>query len=78
MSQFGKRLLDNNSAEPSDDVDDNDEDDAEAAEEADGAHKAADSAIIEALDGEDLSIELTTADIGLPSDALAKVRPVAV
>ncbi|KAL1937047.1 hypothetical protein VTO73DRAFT_15573 [Trametes versicolor] len=73
LSQFGKRLIENNGDDDRDDKDAGNEDDAEAAEEADGAREAADDVIIEALDLEDLQIELTAADIKMPTDALNKI-----
>lgn len=52
---------------------DNTEEDAEAANEADDDREAADALIIEALDGEDLHIELTHKDVELAAGALSKV-----
>lgn len=69
LSQFGRgNLL--NSADGDDDAN---EDDAEAAEEADESREAADEAILDGLDIEELGIDVTAEEIRLASGALSKV-----
>lgn len=53
--------------------DDIDDEDTEAAQEADEQREAADQAILDSLDDEELGIDITVEDIRLASGALAKV-----
>ncbi|OJT02144.1 Zinc finger BED domain-containing protein RICESLEEPER 1 [Trametes pubescens] len=67
LSQFGRQHL----IEGGDD--DVDDEDAEAAQEADESREAADQAILNSLDDEELGVDVTADDIRLAAGALSKI-----
>ncbi|KAL1947002.1 hypothetical protein VTO73DRAFT_13963 [Trametes versicolor] len=67
LSQFGRQHL----IEGGDD--DVDDEDAEAAQEADKSREAADQAILDSLDDEELGVDVTADDVRLAAGALSKI-----